>query len=112
MSARRWLRMEDAVGLQQLLESYPLSGVAASSMFPFLPPSLLGQPTAPAGATAGTLHHPLLGVPPPPVLRSPAADLLAQQYLAALAAVAAGLQSSGTPVSAPSVNVNDHTLNR
>jgi len=88
--------MEDSV--QQLLERYPLSG-AASTIFPFLPPSLLGQ----AGAT-GALH-PLLGVP---VLRTPA-DLLAQQYLSALAAAAVG--APATPVSS-SVNVNEHAINR
>ena len=84
---------------QQLLERYPLSG-AASGMFPFLPPSLLG----PAGAS-GTLH-PLLGVP---VLRSPA-DLLAQQYLWALAASAS--ETPATTVPSSSAGINDHPVNR
>ena len=92
------LRMEESV--QQLLERYPLSG-GPSSMLPFLPPSLLG----PAGAS-GALH-PLLGVP---VLRTPV-DLLAQQYLSALAAAAA-VQTPSIPSSTSSATVNDHSASR
>jgi len=73
---------------------------AASTMFPFLPPSLLGSAGAPGAAL-----HPLLGVP---VLRTPA-DLLAQQYLWALAATAA--ETPATSVSS-SVSGNDHSANR
>jgi len=68
-------------------------------MFPFLPPSLLG----PAGAT-GALH-PLLGVP---VLGSPA-NLLAQQYLWALAASAAETPATSAP---SSVSTSDQPVNR
>jgi len=89
--------MDESV--QQLLERYPLTG-AASSMFPFLPPSLLG----PAGA--GGALHPLLGVP---VLRSPA-DLLAQQYLWALAASAS--ETPATSVPSSSAGLGEHTVNR
>jgi len=64
---------------------------ATSSLFPFLSPGLLG----PAAASAPSLH-PLLGVP---IHRSPA-DLLAQQYLSALAAAAAAAVAGPVPVSA------------
>jgi len=81
--------------MQQLMDRYP-----ASAMFPFLPPSLLG-----AAGASGALH-PLLGVP---VLRTPA-DLLAQQYLSALAAAAAA-QTPATSVSS-TAGVGDHSLSR
>jgi len=89
--------MEESV--QQLLERYPLSG-GASAMFPFLPPSLLGQ----TGGT-GPLHS-LLGVP---VLPRTPADLLAQQYLSALAAAA--VQTSTSSIQSPG-NITDHLVNR
>ena len=79
--------------MQQLVDRYP-----SSAMFPFLPPSLLG-----AAGASGALH-PLLGVP---VLRTPA-DLLAQQYLSALAAAAA----AQTPATSVSSSVGDHSRSR
>ena len=85
--------------MELLLERYPLSG--GSGMFPFLPPGLLGSAGA-SGAAAAAALHPLFGIPA--VLRTPA-DLVAQQYLSALAAAAAAAAAAQTTTT--SSNVND-----
>jgi len=91
-------RMQES--MHQLLERYPLTDAStASAAFPLFPPSLLSPP---GGAVS---LHPLLGVP---VLRNPAAELLAQQYLWALAASAG--ETSAT--SATRSDDNEHSTNR